>query len=358
VTSSSPREVSVDDAELVEAIHRHRLVPFARQVSAVTPAPFWADTALATCARIGEQCRHDRDTVVAAVRRGGVDVWCTDDTGAQQRHTINLRARDHAAADRAADLLVGEGFERWDNWTGGAQRSFERFADHLTVARAGAATTVVVIRWADRARRSVFRRVVTPTAGDWHMVELPGSLWPLYSAVRPVRLMSERLGFRHRHDDGLGPFLSTPESLVDLLLSFGDVGPEDCVVDIGCGDGRIPVAAAKRRGCRSIGVERSPALVQAARQRAVNEGVADRVEIVEGDGRSADLRGATVVFMFLPVDVVGDLLASTRQRLPRGARIIAHEQTRLPASIDPAPDSSVALISESGVTVAHRWTVD
>jgi hypothetical protein len=333
------------------------LVSFARQASALSPAPSWAESAVSTCARIGEQCRHDRDVIVAALHRGGVDVRCTDEPGPQQRHTINLRVSDHATADRAADLLVDEGFQRWENWTRGASRSFERFADHLTVARAGAVTTVVVIRWADRVSRSALRRVVTPTAGDWHMVDLPRTMWPLYSVVRPVRLVSERLGFRRRHDDGLGPFLSTPESLLDLLLSFGNAGPEDCVADIGCGDGRIPAAAAKRRGCRAIGVESSPSLVQAARRRVVTEGVADRVEIVEGDGRSADLRGATVVFMFLPVDVVGDLLASTLRRLPRGARIIAHEQTRLPASIDPAPDSSVALISESGVTVAHRWTV-
>jgi hypothetical protein len=79
------------------------------------------------------------------------------------------------------------------------------------------------------------------------------------------------------------------------------------------------------------------------------------VQIVEGDARSCDLGEATVVFMFLPIDVVAHLLADTLQRLRPGARLIVHEQMRLPDSIDPRPSDTTALIGDDGVTVAHRW---
>ena len=79
--------------------------------------------------------------------------------------------------------------------------------------------------------------------------------------------------------------------------------------------------------------------------------------IREADGRTVDLDGATVVFMFLPIDVVGDLLGSTLRQLPPGARLIVHEQSRLPAALQPAPGSSVAVIADDAVTVAHQWVV-
>ncbi len=106
-------------------------------------------------------------------------------------------------------------------------------------------------------------------------------------------------------------------------------------------------------GCRSIGVERSSSLAALARVRAADDGVTERVEIREADGRTVDLDGATVVFMFLPIDVVGDLLGPTLRQLPKGARLIVHEQSRLPAAIQPAPDSSMAVIADDAVTVAH-----
>ena len=100
------------------------------------------------------------------------------------------------------------------------------------------------------------------------MVRLPRRTWPAYSLVRPVRLVLERVGLRRRHEDSLGPFLATPDSLIDPLLELAQVGPDDHVVDIGCGDGRLVVEAAARLGCRAVGIERSPELVDSARARA------------------------------------------------------------------------------------------
>jgi protein-L-isoaspartate O-methyltransferase len=188
------------------------------------------------------------------------------------------------------------------------------------------------------------------------MIDLPGPLWPAFSLVRPVRLGLERAGAVRRHDDSLGPFLSTPQSLIGPLLEFAGATPDDRLYDVGCGDGRVVVTAAEQIGCAAVGVERSADLVERARRRAAEAGVADLVEIVQGDGRTVELREATVVFMFLSMPVVVDLVPAVLEQLRPGARLVIHEQTRLPASMNPAPDESAAVITDGAVTVAHRWT--
>ena len=263
---------------------------------------------------------------------------------------------DYACARRAADVLEEDGFEPWQRWARGAERSARRFADELVVASTGEVTTVVRLRWRSPAMRSRLGRVFTPTAGDWSLVDLPSPLWPAYSLVRPARLVMERAGVVQRHDDSLGPFLSTPQSLIGPLLDFAGAGPDDRLLDIGCGDGRVVVAAAEHSGCTALGVERSADLVERARQRAAASGVADRVDIVLGDGRAADLDEATVVFMFLSMRVVADLVPAMLRQLRPGARLIIHEQSRLPGSMTPMPDESSAVIADGAVTVAHRWT--
>ena len=203
-----------------------------------------------------------------------------------------------------------------------------------------------------RLLRSVFR----PTEGDWTMVQLPQPLWRAYSLVRPLRLVLERVGGRDPHAAGLGPFLSTPHSLIDPLFGLTRLGPDDTLLDIGCGDGRLTIAAADDVGCNAIGIEHDADLVERARDAATARGVAERVTIRHGEARAADLSEVTVAFMFLPMDVVVDLVADTLDRLPVGARLIVHEQTPLPDSMSPRPDSSHAVIAGDAVTVAHVWT--
>ena len=71
---------------------------------------------------------------------------------------------------------------------------------------------------------------------------------------------------------------------------------------------------------------------------------------------AADLDEATVVFMFLSMRVVADLVPAMLRQLRPGARLIIHEQSRLPGSMTPMPDESSAVIADGAVTVAHRWT--
>jgi precorrin-6B methylase 2 len=187
------------------------------------------------------------------------------------------------------------------------------------------------------------------------MVELPGPLWRLYSVVRPVRLVLERTGLRDSHASGLGPFLSTPRSLIRPLFEVAELGPDDTLLDVGCGDGRLAIAAAGSTGCRAIGAEVDPELVERARRAVDDAGVDDRVTIVHGDARAVDMTAVTVVVMFLPLDVVAELVEPVLRRLPAGARLVVHEQTPLPATIRPAPDSSHAVIADDAVTVVHLW---
>jgi hypothetical protein len=349
---------------LVEAIHRGRLYEAAAAIrddpaQAATERTRAAD-AVAVCEQIGWACELERERIVALLSAAGcdlgVDVEAQALTGPRQHHTVELRVADYEAAQRAVAVLERDGFEPWQQWTRGAERSARRFADELVVGATGDVTTVVRFRWGAPARASRLARVFTPTAGDWSLIDLPGWSWPAYSLVRPVRLVSERIGARQRHDDSLGPFLSTPQSLIGPLLEFAGVTPDDRLLDVGCGDGRVVVTAAEQIGCHAVGVERSGDLVERARRRATDAGVTDLVEIVHGDGRSADLAEATVVFMFLSMRVVADLVPATLQHLRPGARLVIHEQTRLPDSMDPAPDESVAVIADGAVTVAHRWT--
>ncbi|MGF1598328.1 MAG: amino acid adenylation domain-containing protein [Acidimicrobiales bacterium] len=156
---------------------------------------------------------------------------------------------------------------------------------------------------------------------------------------------------------GLGVFLGTPCDLIADLLAVAAVGPDDVVVDLGCGDGRVLIEAARRYGCRARGVERDPALVARSVTAAEQAGLHDRIEVIEADlsdesTLSAALDGATVVFAFLPAPVTAELVATVVGLLPPGGRFLAHEQVA--ASWPVRPDER-RLVLGAGVTVATLW---
>jgi SAM-dependent methyltransferase len=142
------------------------------------------------------------------------------------------------------------------------------------------------------------------------------------------------------------PYVPTPESVVEAMLSIADVGPRDFVVDLGSGDGRIPIAAAKRRGARGLGIELNPDFVAKSRLNASREGVADRVEFRQQDIFLADFRDATVVTLYLFPDVNYALRPRILYELRPGTRIVSHDwdmtdwepdrQLTLPAPHKPA----------------------
>lgn len=94
----------------------------------------------------------------------------------------------------------------------------------------------------------------------------------------------------------------TVQPLVEQMLDLAKLGPEDRLIDLGSGDGRIVIAAAKR-GAHVLGIEHDPRLVAVARKNAVREGVGDKAEFVEGDIFKTDFSDATVITMFLLQDL-------------------------------------------------------
>jgi SAM-dependent methyltransferase len=135
-----------------------------------------------------------------------------------------------------------------------------------------------------------------------------------------------------------GPYVPTPLVVVEEMLKLAEVNRGDAVYDLGSGDGRMVIEAARIYGARAVGVERDAELVERSRSAALRAGVADRVQFIQDDLFNADLRAATVVTLYLLPQLLERLVPKLRAELPRGARIVSHdfpleswplEQTRL-----------------------------
>lgn len=119
------------------------------------------------------------------------------------------------------------------------------------------------------------------------------------------------------------PWVPTPDAAVDRMLAMAQVGPRDLVYDLGSGDGRIAIMAAKRFGARAVGVEYDPSMIEVSRTAARREGVADRVRFVQGDLFEFDFRAATVVTLYLLTSINVELRPRILALRP-GTRVASH----------------------------------
>jgi len=154
------------------------------------------------------------------------------------------------------------------------------------------------------------------------------------------------------------PFITTPDNVTLALLQLAEVQAGDRLVDLGSGDGRIVITAARRFGARGLGVEIVPDLVAQSRANARKAGVAERAEFREQDLFATDLRGFSVVTMYL----LPELNLQLRPRLlmlPAGTRVVSHDWDMG----DWAPDRSVVLdapdkrIGREKKSTVHLWVV-
>lgn len=122
-----------------------------------------------------------------------------------------------------------------------------------------------------------------------------------------------------------GPYVPTPRLVVERMLELAKVVPSDTVYDLGSGDGRLVIEAARRHGARGVGIERDAGLVERSRMAAAEARVADRVRFIRGDIFEADLRQATVVTLYLLPEMMLRLSPKFRAELPAGARIVSHD---------------------------------
>ncbi len=119
------------------------------------------------------------------------------------------------------------------------------------------------------------------------------------------------------------PYEPTPPDVVRAMLRLAEVGARDVVYDLGCGDGRIVVEAAKL-GARGVGVDLDPDRIAEARANARAAGVQARVELVEGDLFQTDVSPATVVMLYLWPDVNLRLRPRLLAQLRPGSRVVSH----------------------------------
>ena len=124
-------------------------------------------------------------------------------------------------------------------------------------------------------------------------------------------------------DDGTVPYVQTPMEIVERMLRMAEVKKDDYVIDLGSGDGRIIIEAAKR-GARGLGVDLDPNLVKHATENARQAGLGDRVRFEVRDIFETDLSGATVVAFYLLPDFNAKLLPRLLKLKP-GTRIVSHD---------------------------------
>jgi precorrin-6B methylase 2 len=120
------------------------------------------------------------------------------------------------------------------------------------------------------------------------------------------------------------PFITTPEEVVERMLELAGTRADDLVVDLGSGDGRIVISAARKFGARGLGIELDQRLVEKSRDNARAAGVADRVSFVQGDVLTADISKASVVTVYLLPGLIGQLQQRFTGELRPGTRIVSH----------------------------------
>ena len=121
------------------------------------------------------------------------------------------------------------------------------------------------------------------------------------------------------------PYVPTPLNVVEAILELGRVGPGDVIYDLGCGDGRIVIAAASRHGIEGVGVDLDPRRIEESRRNAAAAGVEDLVSFREEDIFQTDFRRASVVAIYLMPSVNLELRPRLLEQLRPGSRLISHE---------------------------------
>ena len=150
----------------------------------------------------------------------------------------------------------------------------------------------------------------------------------LHVRVAAVDLAAAKAGYQLEKKTAPDvPFEPTPDDVVERMVRIAELKKSDVVYDLGCGDGRIVIAAVKRAGCRGVGIDIDEALVKRSRENAARAGVADRTRFIEQDLFTADIREATVVMLFLWPEVNIRLRPILLNELRPGSRVVSHMHT-------------------------------
>ncbi len=149
------------------------------------------------------------------------------------------------------------------------------------------------------------------------------------------------------------PYVQTPTDVVTAMLQLASVGASDVVYDLGSGDGRLVIAAARDFGARGVGIEIDPGLVAQSSESARRAGVGDRVAFRAGDLFETDLSDATVVTLYLSREINQRLRPKLLRELRPGARIVSHDFDMGQW----APSQTIRVPSRDRVSTVFLWVI-
>jgi SAM-dependent methyltransferase len=166
----------------------------------------------------------------------------------------------------------------------------------------------------------------------------------LATALLPTAIVAGQVPSAKRPDaQQLAPYVPTPQEVVDRMLELAQVTKADVVYDLGCGDGRIPITAAKRYGARGVGVDIDPQRIAESVANAKAAGVSHLVTFTLQDAMKTDVSPATVVTLYLLSSSNLKLRPILTRQLKPGARIVAHNYSMgdwEPDKVDTFTDTS------------------
>jgi SAM-dependent methyltransferase len=145
------------------------------------------------------------------------------------------------------------------------------------------------------------------------------------SAVGSVGASSQAAQAPRSTSESLAPFVPTPQDVVERMLALAQVSSKDVVYDLGSGDGRLVVTAAKKYGARGVGIDIDPARIAEGRANAKQAGVEQLVEFRQQNALEADLSKATVVTLYLLSSSNVKLRPRLTSQLKPGARVVSHQ---------------------------------
>jgi cyclopropane fatty-acyl-phospholipid synthase-like methyltransferase len=173
---------------------------------------------------------------------------------------------------------------------------------------------------------------------------------PMIRALAAVTLVLAAL------PQSLAPYVPTPDDVVDRMLVLARTTSKDVVYDLGCGDGRIPIAAAKKYGARGVGIDIDPKRIEESKANAKAAGVEQLVEFRLQDALEANVSDATVVTLFMLASGNAKLRPVLTRQLKPGARIVSHAFSMGPSW---SPDKIDQFVSARGDEITlYLWKAD
>jgi len=148
-------------------------------------------------------------------------------------------------------------------------------------------------------------------------------------------------------------YIPTPYDAVEAMLRLAQVGPQDVLYDLGCGDGRLLIEAARRWGTQGVGIDIDPACIQLTRHNAQTVGVDHLITLQQSNLYECDITAATVVALYLLPHLNVRLLPRLLQQLRPGARIVSHQFDMG----DWAPDEMLQLPQSEEESTIYVWYI-